>query len=428
MMIDIHLIRHNSERVRENNKKRNVEIDLSMLQKIEEERLVILKEVEQMRAVRNENSKKIGMLMKDGKKDEAEILKQEMKNVGDTLDAKEEDLRGLQEKTNSELLYIPNILDDDVPVGTSDEDNQEIKRVGDIPQYSFEPKDHVDLGETLGILDLKRAAKISSARFALLSGKGARLERALINFMLDIHTKEHGYTEVFPPLMVNRATMTGTGQLPKFEEDLFKTTNESPYYLIPTAEVPVTNIYQDETLNEKDLPQYFTAFTPCFRAEAGAYGKDTRGIIRQHQFNKVELVKFVYPDKSDEEHEKLLANAEEILIRLNIPYRIVTLCSGDTGFSAAKTYDIEVYLPSQKCYREISSVSNFRDFQARRANIRFKPSGGGKTEFVHTLNGSGLAVGRTWLAILENYQNEDGSVTIPEALVPYTDFDKIEKA
>lgn len=421
-MIDIRLVRENIGVVEENNKKRCKEIDLSAIVSLEEKRLNLLREVESLRAVRNEKSKAIGSLMKEGKKDEAENIKNEMKSVGEELSQKEAMLKEIQSETEKEILGIPNILASDVPAGKSEDDNKEIKRVGEIPSFNFEVKDHVDIGESLDILDLSRATKIAGARFSLLKGKGATLERAIINFMLNLHTKK-GYTEVFPPLMVNATSMTGTGQLPKFEEDLFKICGETPYYLIPTAEVPVTNIYQDEVLTEKDLPAYFTAYTPCFRAEAGAYGKDTRGIIRQHQFNKVELVKFCLPENSEEEHENLLADAEEVLKLLELPYRVVTLCGGDTGFSASKTYDIEVWLPSQNKYREISSCSNFTDFQARRAKIRVKR--GGKTEFVHTLNGSGLAVGRTWLAILENYQQEDGSVIIPEALREYTGFDKI---
>lgn len=316
------------------------------------------------------------------------------------------------------LMGLPNIPHSSVPVGKNETDNPMIKQVGKRPVTDFEPKAHWDLGENLGILDFDRAAKITGARFPLYLGAGARLERALINFMLDIHTAEHGYKETLPPFMVNRQTMTGTGQLPKFEEDLFKLENWD-YFLIPTAEVPVTNIHQGEILDEASLPLYYTAYTPCFRSEAGSYGKDTRGLIRQHQFNKVELVKFVKPETSYDELESLLDNAETILKRLEIPYQVIALCTGDLGFSAAKTYDIEVWMPAQGVYREISSCSNFEDFQARRANIRFKRKGKKGTELIHTLNGSGLAVGRTFAAILENYQQADGSVIIPEALRPY---------
>ena len=324
-------------------------------------------------------------------------------------------------------MLIPNIPHDSVPVGKDDADNKEIRAWGDKQQFTFAPKNHWDIGENLGILDFERAGKISGARFVFLKGAGSRLERALINFMLNIHTKEHGYTEIFPPLLVNRDAMTGTGQLPKFEEDLFKLADDSKgLLLIPTAEVPVTNMHREEILDEEALPIYYTAYTPCFRREAGSYGKDTRGLIRQHQFNKVELVKFVRPEDSYNELEALTENAEEILKRLALPYRVVALCTGDIGFSAAKTYDLEVWFPAQGKYREISSCSNFGDFQARRANIRFRRKGRKGTEFVHTLNGSGLAVGRTLAAILENFQQEDGSVIIPDALRHFMGTEKIE--
>lgn len=327
------------------------------------------------------------------------------------------------------LARIPNIPLADVPVGASEKDNVEIKRWGEQPKLDFAPKPHWELGEQLGILDFERAAKLSGARFAVYWGAGARLERALISFMLDIHTREHGYTEVLPPFMVNSKSLFGTGQLPKFAEDLFRCVDEQGYepgayrendhWLIPTAEVPVTNLYRDEVLEEAELTRSLTAYTPCFRSEAGSYGKDVRGIIRQHQFQKVELVKFTRPEESEAEHEKLTQNAETILERLGLPYRRMLLCTGDMGFSSAKTYDLEVWLPGQGLYREISSCSNFLDFQARRANIRYRPKGQNKTALVHTLNGSGLAVGRTWLAIVENYQQADGSVKVPEALIPY---------
>lgn len=421
-MIDVRLLRENIGIIEANLKRRRSSVDLTPLAQLEEKRRAVLKTVESLRALRNENSKKVGALMKTGDTAGADRIKAEMKTVNADLETHEKELEALAEDTNRELMLLPNILHDDVPEG-DEAMAKELKRVGTPRAFDFPVKDHVDIGAALGILDLERAAKIASARFALFRGMGARLERAIMNFMLDVHTKEHGYTEYMPPLMVNRDSMTGTGQLPKFEEDLFRTTNDPPYYLIPTAEVPLTNIPKDEILTEADLPMYMTAYTPCFRAEAGAYGKDTRGIIRQHQFDKVELVKIVAPEKSPEEHEKLLADAEDILKRLNLPYRVVTLASADTGFASAKTYDIEVWLPSQNKYREISSCSSFTDFQARRARIRVKR--GGKTEFVHTINGSGLAIGRTWVAIIENYQNADGSVTIPEALRPYVGADRI---
>jgi seryl-tRNA synthetase len=334
-----------------------------------------------------------------------------------------------EEQMRAILTRIPNLCRDEVPVGPDERSNVEVKKWGEMPKFDFQPKPHWELGAQLGILDLERAAKISGARFAVYWGDGARLERALISFMLDLHTREHGYTEVLPPFMVNSKSLFGTGQLPKFAEDLFRCTDaegftpgeyrDNDHWLIPTAEVPVTNLYRDETLDEAKLPISLTAYTPCFRSEAGSYGKDVRGIIRQHQFQKVELVKFTRPEDSDAEHEKLTRNAEEILERLNLPYRRMLLCTGDTGFSSAKTFDLEVWLPGQNLFREISSCSNFDAFQARRANIRYKPKGQGKTAFVHTLNGSGLAVGRTWLAILENYQQADGTVRVPEALVCY---------
>jgi len=338
-------------------------------------------------------------------------VSQQMKELDGVVEAKERELQEF-------LMTIPNLPHLSVPAGKDASDNVEVKRWGDIPTFDFEPKAHWDLGEALGILDFKTGAKICGARFTLYWDLGAQLERALINFMLDLHTREHGYREVLPPFIVNRKTMTGTGQLPKFEEELFKVEG-TDYFLIPTAEVPVTNIHQDEVLEEKRLPLYYTAYTPCFRKEAGSYGKDTRGLIRQHQFNKVELVKFTTPENSYEELEKLLCDAEEILKRLSLPYRVVNLCAGDLGFSASKTYDIEVWLPGQNTYREISSCSNFEDFQARRAKIRYRVAGKSKTEYVHTLNGSGLAVGRTLVAILENFQQADGSVLIPEALKSY---------
>ena len=386
-------------------------------------------QAEQLKARRNELSQKVGALKKSGQ--DATAVMEETRALKDRLDELDKTASELDEEMRLSLARIPNLTRDEVPVGLSEADNVTVKTWGDKPTFDFEAKPHWELGESLGILDLERAAKLSGARFAVYMGAGARLERALIGFMLDMHTEQHGYTEVLPPFMVNSKSLFGTGQLPKFAEDLFRCSDadaeavargefkDNDHWLIPTAEVPVTNLYRDEILDETLLPILLTAYTPCFRAEAGAAGKDTRGIIRQHQFQKVELVKFTQPEESDAEHEKLTRNAEEILEALKLPYRRVLLCTGDTGFSAAKTFDLEVWLPGQQLYREISSCSNFEAFQARRANIRFKPGGKGKTEFVHTLNGSGLAVGRTWLAILENYQQADGSVAIPEALRPY---------
>lgn len=423
-MLDIKLIRENIEVVEENLRKRGSNISLDGLKQLEHDRLKLMKEVEAQRGQKNEASKRIGDLMKEGKKDEAEIMKTEMKAFTDSLTEKEKDLSLLEEKTYNEMLYLPNMIDESVPIGKCEEDNKEIIRWGEPKKYDFEVKDHVDIATNLKILDIERAVRMSSARFSILQGKGARLERALINFMLDIHTKKHGYTEYNPPILVNSKAVMGTGSLPKFEEDLFKTTNDPPYYLIPTAEVPLTNIYREEIMSESMLPFYATAYTPCFRSEAGSYGRDMKGLIRQHQFNKVELVKICTAETSVMEHDKMLKDAETILQTLELPYRVVVLCSADIGNGAAKTYDIEVWLPSQDKYREISSVSNCRDYQARRMGTRVKR--GGKTEFVHTLNGSGIAVGRTWIAILENYQEKDGSVTIPDALREYTGFDKIE--
>ena len=423
-MLDIKFIRNNIEKVEEMLKARNMDMDLSEFKELEEKRRKLIREVEDLKALRNEKSKELGKLKKEGKL--TDDLRAEMQALSDKIKNLDSQLREIEEKIQNIILNIPNMLHDSVPFGKDENDNVVYKVYGEKPEFDFEPKPHWDIGENLGILDFKRASKLAGARFSLYFGPGAMLERALINFMLDLHTKEHGYIEVLPPFMVNRKTMTGTGQLPKFEEDLFKI-DGLDYFLIPTAEVPVTNVFADEILQEDELPIYMTAYTPCFRKEAGAYGKDVRGLTRQHQFNKVELVKFAHPENSYEELEKLLENAEEVLKRLGIHYRVVTLCSGDTGFSAAKTYDIEVWLPGQGIYREISSCSNFEDFQARRAKIRFKRKGKKGTEFVHTLNGSGLAVGRTVIAILENYQQEDGTVIVPEVLRKYMNgMEKIE--
>jgi len=416
-MLDIKFVRDNSDTVKKMLADRSMDVDLGAFLELDAQRRSSLQEIETLRAERNRASDEIARCKRE-KKEVPPGRFGAMKEVGARIKTIEESLKQIEEQTTAFLMSLPNIPHSSVPVGSSEEDNVQVRAWGTPPQFAFEPRQHFDIGEALGILDFDRAARMTGARFSLLTGAGARLERALINFMLDVHTGEHGYREVLPPLMVNRQAMTGTGQLPKFEKDLFKIDGVD-YFLIPTAEVPLTNIHQQEILSEDDLPCLYTAFTPCFRSEAGSYGKDTRGLIRQHQFNKVELVKFTRPEDSYDELEKLLADAETILQKLGISYRVVSLCSGDLGFSAAKTYDIEVWLPGQNAYREISSCSNFEDFQARRASIRFKRTGASKTELVHTLNGSGLAVGRTLVAVLENCQQEDGSVVIPEALRPY---------
>jgi seryl-tRNA synthetase len=415
-MLEAKYIRDHLDEVRERLSSRGQTISLDQFVTIDGERRKTLQEWERLRALQKKVSDEVSSKKREGE-NAAELIS-EMKKVSQEL----KELDGIvqeKEKAMQEfLLIIPNLPHSSVPVGKDSSDNDEVRRWGEIPKFDFEPKPHWDIGEELGILDFKSGAKITGARFTLYWDLGAKLERALINFMLDLDTREHGYREVLPPFMVNRTTMTGTGQLPKFEEELFKVEG-TDYFLIPTAEVPVTNIHQDEVLEEKNLPLYYTAYTPCFRKEAGSYGKDTRGLIRQHQFNKVELVKFTKPENSYDELEKLLSNAEEVLKRLRLPYRVVNLCTGDLGFSASKTYDIEVWLPGQDTFKEISSCSNFEDFQARRAKIRYRISGKSKTEYVHTINGSGLAVGRTLVAILENYQQADGSVIIPEVLRPY---------
>jgi len=423
-MLDIKFVRENPEKVKEALKKRGYNIDFDSFLSMEEERLKFLREIENKRAIRNAVSQEIAKLKKS-KPDSPELEKliSEMRQLGDEINDLESKLRIIEDKVQSFLLYIPNLPHNTVPVGKDETENVEIRRWGVPPEFDFEPLNHWDIGEILGIIDFERAGKIAGSRFAVMKSVGARLERALINFMLDLHISK-GYIEVFPPLLVNRDSMIGTGQLPKFEEDLFKT-EEPEYYLIPTAEVPVTNLHKNEILSEDDLPIYYVSYTPCFRKEAGSHGKDVRGLIRQHQFNKVELVKFVKPEDSYEELESLTKDAEEVLQRLGLHYRVIVLCTGDLGFSSAKTYDIEVWLPGQKRYREISSCSNFEDFQARRANIRFRKREKRGTEFVHTLNGSGLAIGRTVVAILENYQQRDGSVIVPEALRPYMGVDVI---
>jgi seryl-tRNA synthetase len=415
-MLDIKYLRQNIDLVRNKMDARGQKIDFDLFINLDEKRRNILQEVETLRNERNSVSKQVGELKK--KKEDASALIETMGEVSTKIKELDENLRVTEEALSTFVMIVPNIQHESVPQGSSSEDNPVARSWGEKPVFSFEPKQHFDIGENLNILDFARGAKIAGARFTVYRGAGAQLERAIFNFMLDLHTEKHGYTEVLTPFMVNAESMTGTGQLPKFKEDLFKIEGME-YYLIPTAEVPVTNIYRDEILEEEKLPIYFVAYSPCFRAEAGSYGKDTRGLIRQHQFNKVEMVKFSKPENSYEELEKLTVNAEEVLKRLNIPFRTVCLCTADLGFSSAKTYDVEAWMPGQNTYREISSCSNFEDFQARRASIRFRRKESGKVEFVHTLNGSGLAVGRTVVAVLENYQQADGSVVIPEALRPY---------
>lgn len=417
-MLDSKYIEENMDKVRGKLAERGAEIDFEEFWALDRGRKEIIKKVEKLERERNIGSKKVGELRRGGKKEEAQELQEEMKRTSAQIKELGELRARAEEEFRNFLLIIPNIPHDSVPVGGSDIDNVEIRKWGEPKDFDFEPKDHVEIGKDLDILDLDRAAKITGARFALYKGLGARLERALINFMLDLHTNEHGYTEVLPPFMANTDSFIGTGNLPKFEEDLFKIEG-TDFYLVPTAEVPVTNIHRDEILKEDELPIKYVAYTPCFRSEAGSYGKDVRGIIRQHQFNKVELVKFSNPDNSYEEHESLTENAARVLELLGLPYRVVLLCTGDMGFSSAKTYDLEVWVPSENTFREISSCSNFEDFQARRASIRYRPKDGSKVKLVHTLNGSGLAVGRTVIGILENFQEADGSVTVPEVLVPY---------
>ena len=423
-MLEIKFVRQNLETVREALVRRAGTADLDAFTACDERRRTLLREIEGLRHRRNVVSDQIAEMKKKG--ENADAIVAEMREVAGRIKALEKTLAEDEETVREIIMSLPNIPHESVPVGRDEAQNTLLRQVGTPPDFGFEPKAHWDVGEALGIFDFECAARLTGARFPLYLGAGARLERALINFMLDIHTTENGYKEVLPPFIVNRKTMTGTGQLPKFEEDLFKLEGWD-YFLIPTAEVPVTNIYSGGSLDEEMLPVCYTAHTPCFRSEAGSYGKDTRGLIRQHQFNKVELVRFAHPDTSYDELETLLENAETILKRLELPYRVVTLCTGDLGFSAAKTYDIEVWMPAQNKYREISSCSNFEDFQARRANIRFRRKGKKGSELVHTLNGSGLAVGRTVAAILENCQQEGGSVMIPDALRPYMGgLEKIE--
>jgi seryl-tRNA synthetase len=416
-MLELRFIRENAELVKEKMLCRGMDgAKIDRFVAIDQDRRQLLTEVEGLRNTRKTVSQEIAGLK--AKKQETEGLMREMRQVGDRVKELEQRLAVIESDLNAIVMEIPNLCQDSVPPGRDDKDNVEVKRVGEPPAFSFPPKPHWQLGEELGVMDFDRAAKLSGARFAVLKGMASRLERALINFMLDLHTQRHGYQEVLPPFLVNSASMTATGQLPKFEEDLFRAQGWD-LYLIPTAEVPVTNLHRDETLAEKDLPIKYAAYTPCFRSEAGSYGKDTRGLIRQHQFDKVELVKFTTPETSSAELEALLADAEEVLQLLKLPYRVVALCGGDLGFSSSKTYDIEVWMPAQNTYREISSCSNFTDFQARRGGIRYRPQGSNKSALVHTLNGSGLAVGRTLAAIFENYQQADGQVAIPEVLEPY---------
>jgi seryl-tRNA synthetase len=425
-MLDLAFVRTNLPLVEEKLRQRGMDpaAVLKDFHAIDGQRRTSITEAETMKARRNKLTEEFQQLRKAQQDTSANL--QEQKDLKAKIESAEKQANDFDTQLRGILAGIPNLPNDSVPVGDSAEANVEVRRWGAPPQFDFTPKPHWELGESLGILDLERAAKITGARFAVYWDLGARLERALMNFMLNLHTREHGYTEVFPPLMVNADSLYGTGNLPKFEADLFKVPfNDRNFYLIPTAEVPVTNLYRDETLDAGRLPISLTAFTPCFRSEAGSHGKDVRGIIRQHQFQKVELVKFTRPEQSPEEHEKLTRNAEEVLQKLGLHYRTVVLCTGDMGFSSAKTYDIEVWLPGQGLYREISSCSNFEAFQARRANIRYRPEGAKKSEFVHTINGSGLAIGRTWVAIVENYQQADGSVLVPEVLRPYLGTDRI---
>jgi seryl-tRNA synthetase len=416
-MLDIKFIRKNPEVIRQALNKRGSTAEIDEFLKLDEERRELLFEVERLKSRRNKESEEIARRKKSGQNTDEQIA--QMREVSQKIKHMDEKISQIEANIQSIILTIPNIPDDTVPEGASEEANVQVRRWGLPRNFDFDPKPHWEIGEHLDILDFNRAGKITGSRFAVYKGMGARLERALVNFMLDIHVEKHKYKEIFPPFIVNRESMTGTGQLPKFEEDAFSLHNNNDYFLIPTAEVPVTNLHRDEIISKEDLPLYYVAYSGCFRAEAGSAGRDTRGLIRQHQFNKVELVKFTEPDTSMEELEKLTNDAEEVLQVLGLPYRVVVLCTGDLGFSSAKTYDIEVWMPSYNRYVEISSCSNFKDFQARRARIQYRPAKGVKAQFVHTLNGSGVAVGRTTAAILENFQQRDGSVKIPEALQKY---------
>jgi seryl-tRNA synthetase len=416
-MLDLKLLRANFEEIKGKLQHRGEDLsDLDRFEELDAKRRDLLVKTEQLKSKRNEVSQQIAAMKRE--KQDADHLIKEMREVGDSVKELDEELRGVEEALELLLLSIPNIPHESVPVGETEDDNVEVRKWGEVPNFGFEAKAHWDIADELGILDFERAGKVTGSRFVFYRGLGARLERALFNFMLDLHVDEHGYTEVLPPYLVNRASMTGTGQLPKFEEDAFLIEKED-YFLVPTAEVPITNMHREEILSGEQLPINYAAFSACFRSEAGSAGRDTRGLIRQHQFNKVELVKFVKPEESYEELEKLTGNAEKVLQLLGLPYRVLSMCTADLGFTAAKKYDIEVWIPSAETYREISSCSNFESFQARRANIRFRRDPKGKPEHVHTLNGSGLAIGRTVAAIIENYQQEDGSVVIPEVLRPY---------
>jgi seryl-tRNA synthetase len=419
-MLDPNFVADNLDLVARKARDRGLEADFEGLSRWNAERKRLQTEISALRHEHGQESKRIASLMKEGKKAEAEELRTKLRRDSDAIQDREERLTKAEEECRNVVVGIPNLPHESVPVGRDASENVEVRRVGEPRSFPFEPRPHWEVGADLGILDFERAAKISGARFAVLAGAGARLERALIQFMLDLHTREHGYREMLPPFLAGADALFGTGQLPKFETDLFKVEGRD-LYLVPTAEVPLTNLHRDEVLEAGELPKHYTAYTPCFRSEAGSHGKDVRGLIRQHQFDKVELVKITDQETSFDELESLTRNAEEVLKRLGLPYRVVLLCTGDMGFASSKTYDIEVWLPSQNTYREISSCSNCTDFQARRAKIRYRPATGGKPRLCHTLNGSGLAVGRTWLAILENYQNEDGSVEIPESLRPYLD-------
>jgi len=421
-MLDIKLIRENPEKINELLKRRNPDLSIDEVIQIDIERRAAQTEADELRSKRKTESQKIGELKKQGENTDA--IQEEVRKMGDDIKALEEREAVLDEKQRTLLLNIPNAPDETTPIGKSEDDNKIVSGFGEPTEAEFELRAHWDIVEEKGLVDFERGVKLSQSRFILYRGKGAKLERAIINFFLDIHTQEHGYEEILPPILVNSNAMIGTGQLPKFADDMYKCENED-LFLIPTAEVPVTNIYQNEILAEEDLPKYMTAYTPCFRREAGSAGKDTRGLIRVHQFNKVELVKLTTPESSHEEHLKLTKNAEKILELLELPYRRVELCTADIGFSAKKCFDLEVYMPSYNGYKEISSCSNFGDFQARRANIRYREKSTGKTQFVHTINGSGLAVGRTFAAIIENFQQEDGTIKIPRVLQPYTGFDTI---
>ena len=421
-MLDIKMIRENPERVNELLKRRNPELSVDKVLEIDVERRKIQTQADELRAKRKNDSQKIGLMKKNG--ENTDSIQEEVRKLGDDIKALEEKQSELDEKQRDILLHIPNIPDETTPIGLSEYYNVEVYKWGEPRKFDFEFKAHWDLCEEKNLVDFERGVKLSQSRFILYRGKGSRLERAIINFFLDYHTEKQGYEEILPPFMANSATMTGTGQLPKFKEDMYKCENED-LYLIPTAEVPVTNIYAGEILSEDDLPKYMTAYTPCFRRESGSAGRDTRGLIRVHQFNKVELVKLCTPQTSKDEHEKLTEDAEKMLQMLELPYRREALSTGDIGFSANKCWDLEVWMPSYGTYKEISSCSNYGDYQARRANIRYRDKETGKTQFVHTINGSGLAVGRTFAAIVENYQQEDGTIIIPEVLRKYTGFDKI---